>query len=254
VYKRQQQAPSTTSLAASANPSTVGQPLTLTAGVASPGIGITGSISFLDGAVTIGSATLNASGVATFTTSSLSFGAHTLIAIYSGDTNHANSTSPALSEQIVQASTVGLTSSLNPSTTGINVVFTATATGVGSLIPTGSVTFSDGATPLATVSLNAAGSASFPTSALAVGSHTITASYTGDRNYSTAASSLVQTIQSANTNVTLTASANPAIYGTPLALTSTVSSNGGTATGNVTFTDGGATIGTAVLNLSLIHI
>jgi sugar lactone lactonase YvrE len=243
-----QQAPSTTSLAASANPSTVGQPLTLTAGVASPGIGITGSISFLDGAVTIGSATLNASGVATFTTSSLSFGAHTLIAIYSGDTNHANSTSPALSEQIVQASTVGLTSSLNPSTTGINVVFTATATGVGSLIPTGSVTFSDGATPLATVSLNAAGSASFPTSALAVGSHTITASYTGDRNYSTAASSLVQTIQSANTNVTLTASANPAIYGTPLALTSTVSSNGGTATGNVTFTDGGATIGTAVLN------
>jgi hypothetical protein len=172
----------------------------------------------------------------------------TLTALYSGDINHTASTSPAVGEQIVQSASVALTSSLNPSISGTNVVFTATATGVGSLIPTGSITFSDGVNPLATVPLNAAGSASFQTAALAVGSHTIAASYTGDRNYNAATSSLIQTVQSANTQVALTAGANPAIYGTPLALTSTVASNGGVATGTVTFTDGGATVGTAVLN------
>jgi hypothetical protein len=226
----------------------VGQALTLTASVASTGANVTGSVSFEDGGTTLGSATLNAGGTATLTTASLSFGAHTLTAVYSGDTNHTASTSPAVSEQIVQAASVALTSSLNPSISGTNIVFTATATGVGPLIPTGSVTFSDGANPLATVPLNAAGSGSFQTAALTVGSHTISVSYTGDRNYNAATSSLLQTVQSANTQVALTASANPAIYGTPLALTSTVTSNGGVATGTVTFTDGGATVGSAVLN------
>jgi sugar lactone lactonase YvrE len=245
-----QQASTATSLTAGANPSVVGQPLTLTASVASTGVNITGSITFQDGGTTLGSATLNAGGVATFTTSSLSFGSHTLTAIYSGDTNHTASTSPALAQQIVQSASVALASSLNPSITGTNVVFTATATGVGALIPTGSVTFSDGASPLATVPLNASGSASFPTAALTVGSHTVTVSYTGDRSYNATTSSLIQTVQSANTQVTLTAGANPAIYATPLALTSAVASNGGTATGIVTFTDGGATIGSAILNSS----
>ena len=243
-----QPAATATSLTTGANPSVVGQPLTLTATIASTGANITGSVSFQDGGTTLSSATFTAGGTATLTTASLSFGAHTLTAVYSGDTNHTASTSPSVGEQIVQPASVALTSSLNPSISGTNVVFTATATGVGSLIPTGSVTFSDGVNPLATVPLNFAGSAGFQTAALAVGSHTIAASYTGDRNYNAATSSLLQTVQSANTQVALTAGANPAIYGAPLALTSTVTSNGGGATGTVTFTDGGATVGAAILN------
>jgi hypothetical protein len=245
-----QQAASSTSLTTSANPSTLGQNLTLTAGVTSSGVNITGSISFLDGATAIGSAALSANGTATLTAGSLSFGNHTLTAVYSGDTNHTPSTSPALSEQIVQVASVALTSSLNPSITGTNVVFTATLTGVGSLIPTGSVIFSDGANALATVLLGATGSGSLQTTALAVGSHSITANYSGDRNYEAVGSSLIQTVQSANTQVQLTASANPATYGTPVALTATVTSNGGLATGTVNFTDGGTAIGSAVLNAS----
>jgi hypothetical protein len=248
-----QQAATTTSLTTSASTSTVGQNLTLTAGVASTGANITGSISFMDGGNLIGSAALSANGTATFTTSSLTVGLHTLTAVYTGDTNHAASLpSPSLSELIVQAASVALTSSLNPSISGTNVVFTATVLGVGSLIPTGSVTFSDGASTLATVQLGATGSGSLQTTALAVGSHSITASYAGDRNYEaiSSLSPLIQTVQSANTQVALTANANPAVYGTPLALTATVTSNGGLATGTVNFTDSGTAIGSAALNAS----
>jgi sugar lactone lactonase YvrE len=245
-----QQAASNTSLTASANPSTLGQSLTLTATVTSPGVNITGSISFMDGATAIGSAALNANGMAALTTSSLSFGSHTLTAVYSGDTNHTTSTSAALSEQIVQVAGVNLTSSLNPSISGTNVIFSATMLGVGSLVPTGSVTFSDGASTLATVLLGATGAGSLQTSALTVGSHTITARYSGDSNYAVASSFLIQTVQSANTQVALTASANPATYATPLALMATVTSNGGLATGTVNFTDGGTAIGSATLNAS----
>jgi hypothetical protein len=243
-----QQAASSTSLTASANPSTLGQNLTLTAVVTSSGVNIMGSISFHDGATAIGSAALNANGTATLTTGSLSFGPHTLTAVYSGDTNHTTSISAALSEQIVQAAGVALTSSLNPSISGTNVVFTATLSGVGSLIPTGSVTFSDGANALATVQLGATGAGSLQTAALTVGSHAITVSYSGDSNYAVVSSSLIQTVQSANTQVTLTASANPATYATPVVLTATVTSNGGLATGTVNFTDGGIAIGSAALN------
>ena len=243
-----QQAASNTSLTTSANPSTLGQSLTLTAVVTSSGVNLTGSVSFQDGATAIGSGTLNANGTATLTTSSLSFGPHTLTAVYSGDANHTTSTSAALSEQIVQVAGVVLTSSLNPSISGTNVVFTATLSGVGSLIPTGSVTFSDGANALATVLLGATGAGSLQTSALTVGSHTITARYSGDSNYAVASSFLIQTVQSANTQVALTASANPATYAMPVALTATVTSNGGLATGTVNFTDGGTAIGSAVLN------
>jgi sugar lactone lactonase YvrE len=245
-----QQAASSTSLTTSASPSTLGQNLTLTAVVTSLGVNITGSISFQDGTTAIGSAALSANGTATLTTGSLSFGPHTLTAVYSGDTNHATSTSPVLSEQIVQAAGVVLTSNLNPSISGTNVVFTATLSGVGSLIPTGSVTFSDGANTLATVQLGATGAGSLQTAALTVGSHTITASYSGDSNYAAISSFLIQTVQSANTQVALTASANPATYGTPVALTATVTSNGGLATGTVNFTDGGTAIGSAALNAS----
>jgi sugar lactone lactonase YvrE/plastocyanin len=249
-----QQAASSTSLTASANPSTLGQSLTLTAVVTSSGANIAGTVSFLDGGSAIGSAALSANGTAALTTNSLSFGPHTLTAVYSGDTNHTASTSPVLTEQIVQAAGVTLTSSLNPSISGTNVVFTATMSGVGSLIPTGSITFNDGANTLGTVQLGATGAGSLQTAALTVGSHTIAANYSGDSNYAVASSSLVQTVQSANTQVALTASANPATYATPLALTASVTSNGGLATGTVNFTDGGNAIGSASLNASGVAI
>ena len=242
-----QQGPTTTSLTASANPSTFGQSLTLNAGVTSPSPSITGSITFQDGTTALGSVPL-INGAASLTTSSLAFGGHSLTAVYSSDPDHVASTSLAIAEQIVEPATAALVSSDNPSVSGANVVFTARITGVGTIVPTGSVAFKDGATILATVALDATGATSFQSTSLAVGSHTISVSYAGDTHDSAASASLIQTVQNASTQIALTASASPAIYATPLSITAAITSDGGTATGSVIFTDNGASIGSAVLN------
>ena len=105
-------------------------------------------------------------------------------------------------DNIVMASVVSSTtvttattilSSQNPSDLGAPVTFTATVT-AGSPVTTGTVTFRDGATVLATVALNASGQASFTTSALASGSHTISATYNGTSHFATSSASLVQVV------------------------------------------------------------
>jgi len=130
------------------------------------------------------------------------------------------------------------------------VVFTSTIAAVGGIVPTGTVVFKDGATVLGTSTVDATGTATFATSTLSVGSHTITATYSGDKNDAPATATLIETIQNANTQIALTASSNPATYAAPETFTATITSNGGIATGTVTFTDGGTSIGTGTLNAS----
>jgi Bacterial Ig-like domain (group 3) len=77
-------------------------------------------------------------------------------------------------------------SSPNPSVFGQTVTFTATVTPIGgSGTPTGTVDFTQGAMDLTPggVPLNGSGVATFTISRLAVGSNTITANYSGDRNF-----------------------------------------------------------------------
>ena len=189
-----------TSLTSSANPSTAGQFVTFTATVTPNGSGTpTGSVKFKDGGATLGSASLSGS-QASYSTSSLSTGTHSIAAVYGGDTNFSGSTSAALSQTVNSASTSGgttstsLSSSLNPATTGQAVTFTATVTPDGSGTPTGSVTFEDGSTSLGSAALSG-GTASFTTSSLSVGGHSITASYGGDANFSSSTSeTLTETI------------------------------------------------------------
>ena len=95
--------------------------------------------------------------------------------------------------------TTALTSSLNPSSFGQSVTFTATATSEGfKVTPTGAVTFFDGSTSLGTSNLNASAQATLSTSTLTVGTHNITATYNGDSNYASSTSSVVsQLVQGA---------------------------------------------------------
>jgi streptogramin lyase len=89
--------PTTTALASSVNPSTLGQSVTFTATVT--GASPTGTVQFRDGVTSLASATLSA-GLATFTTSSLSVGSHPISAVYSGDPNNQASTSPVLIQTV----------------------------------------------------------------------------------------------------------------------------------------------------------
>jgi sugar lactone lactonase YvrE len=88
------QAPTQTSLSTSTSSPGLGLPVTLTVQASSTTTGVpTGSITLADGSTTLSVVPLSASGAATFTTSSLSLGAHNLSAFYSGDTNFLSSSS-----------------------------------------------------------------------------------------------------------------------------------------------------------------
>lgn len=87
-------------LTSSANPAILAQPVSFTATVSSSSGTPTGSIAFYDGATEIGSGNL-ASGMASYSTSSLSPGAHSITALYSGDLNFAPAVSAALGQTVV---------------------------------------------------------------------------------------------------------------------------------------------------------
>jgi hypothetical protein len=92
--------PTTTTLTSSPNPSQSGQAVTFTATVTSAGPAPTGKVKFLDGATTLGSATLSG-GVAKLTKSNLTVGTHPITAQYLGDAASDKSTS-AVVNQVVQ--------------------------------------------------------------------------------------------------------------------------------------------------------
>lgn len=238
---------------------------TLTATLTS-GTLATGSVTFLDTstgtAVTLGTTSLSAD-AATFSTSALAAGTHTIVAIYPGDTTHASAQSSAqaliitplgiiatanpasilygqpipvlmgvlsgvlpqdtgrvvavfttsadplssvgaypiavalsgsaagnytaaltpASVSIAQAPTLtALSSSTSSPGLGTSLTLTVQTVSTTSGAPTGSVTLLDGTTTLAAPPL-AASSASFTTSTLALGTHTLTAVYSGDTNF-----------------------------------------------------------------------
>jgi hypothetical protein len=243
----------TSAVVSSANPSVFGQSVTFTATISadSPGFGTpTGSVTFSDGSTILGTATLNGSGIATFSTSTLSVGSHSITAVYSGDTDFTSSASSAVNQSVEQdATTSSVASSANPSAFGQSVTLTATITAnsPGSGIPTGTVTFADGSTILGTAMLNGSGIATFGTSSLSVGSHSITAVYGGDTDFTSSTSStLSQTVNPDATTSAVASSANPSVFTQSVTFTATVTANSpgsGNPTGSVTFYDGSTILG-----------
>ncbi len=182
--------PSTTTVASSANPSQAGASVTFTATVTAQVSGTpTGTITFSDGATVLGQGTLT-SGTASFSTASLTFGSHSITASYSGDSSFTGSVSASLN-QIVQKANTTTTLSAVPTAANVNqsVTLTATVTPGTSGFPTGTVTFLDGTTQIASSSLNGSAVATFSTSTLTAGTHIITAVYAGDSNFNGSTSS-----------------------------------------------------------------
>ena len=143
---------------------------------------------------------------------------------------------------IAAATSTALVSSINPSTVGQSVSFTATVTGAS---PTGSVQFKDGAGNLGSPVALSGGVATLSTSALTQGTHSITAVYSGDAGNATSTSPIVnQVVNPAAAGVTttaLTSSQNPSTLGQSVTFTATVS--GATPTGTVQFFDGASSLG-----------
>lgn len=191
-------------LTTSLNPAAVGQAVTLTATIGPIQAGAptpTGTITFMDGSAPLGTAPLTTSGdsvVASLVTSALLEGTDTLTASYSGDGEYSASTSPPVTEVITGAATTTVvTSSANPSEYGQSVTYTATVSAsAGGGTPTGWVTFGVDGVNQTSVQLSSNGTAAWtPLTSLAVGSHTITASYAGTSSYGASSGSIVETVQ-----------------------------------------------------------
>lgn len=139
-----------------------------------------------------------------------------------------------------------VTSSLNPSTYGNSVSFTATVTASAGT-PTGSVTFRSGKVVLGKVPLYN-GTATYTTTAtqLSGGNDSITAAYGGDSTHSSSMSlALTQVVNTAATSTTMSTQPNPSNVGQSVILSATVTAVPGVPTGSVQFRNGTTVLGTS---------
>jgi hypothetical protein len=244
-----------TNLSSSLNPAALGQTVTLTAQVTSATGTPTGTVTFNDSSNSLGAVGLDNTGTATFATSSLTSGSHSITAAYSGDANHAASTSAAINQVVVQqGAAAALSSSQNPSVFGQPIKFSASVRSVSGPVPTGTVSFTDATSNLAlgSASLDGNGNASITTGAttLTAGSHVILAAYSGDTNYAAITATLTQIVNKSTTMTTVASSANPEVHGTSVTFTATVGSPGGATptSGDVQLLDGTTVIATVTLH------
>jgi hypothetical protein len=246
-------------LTSSANPSLVNQSVTFTATVAAPdggGLMPDGTVSFLDGTTILFTGQLSA-GVLTYATSTLANGLHPITAVYSGDDTKEilGETSTVLNQDVLAPATLTVATSGSPSFYGAPVTLIATIASSATTPAGGVVNFFDADVKIGSGVFNTAypDTAQFTTSALAIGTHPITATYGGDNfNAAAASSPISQVVTQTTTATTVTALPNPGIAGAAETITATVkvTQGAGTPTGLVTFTSGPMVLGTANLNTS----
>jgi hypothetical protein len=200
-----------TVVTSSANPTTLGGRPTFTATISGGSTTPTsGTVTFYDGTSVLGTGTVGSAHTATFRpASSFAFvgGAHNITAAFGGvASTAAASTSPVFVENVTAGTTTTQLTNVTAAGAGQTVTLSAVVTPSSTsatYAPTASVQFYDGATaigspvPLFYISSNNEGyalyEAQYSTASLSQGTHTITAQYPGDANYS-ASTSNAQTL------------------------------------------------------------
>lgn len=232
-----------------------GDPVTFTAVILPTEAGpnpITGTVSFKDDGTVLATITMTNS-QATFTTSRLAAGAHTITAVYNGG-NHAPAVSAARTLTVSGLSSyTTLSAAPTTATAGQGVTLTATVrpTVAGGATPTGTVTFRDGTLYLGTATLSGGG-ARLTVNNLVPGLHQITATYGGSRSAlaSTDTTPAALTVGRIPAKIHLILPTTAVYASRSLALTVTMSSWVPTTLvpqGTVIFKDGTTVLGTAQL-------
>lgn len=184
-------------LTSSLNPSSTGQPVTLTAMVSSRFGTPIGTLVFMDGVLQIAAPQPLVNGTAKVTTSALAAGPHIITARYSGNTNYTRSISPDLTQTVNATKfpvTLKLISSPNPSLDGQTVLFTTSASSTDGGVPTGSITISEGSVIYGAGTL-VRGTALVSTQSILEGIHELRATYGGDATHLGATSEpVIQTV------------------------------------------------------------
>ena len=137
---------------------------------------------------------MSATGVATFSSAGLAVGSHSLTAQYMASTDFKASTSSALAHKVVRAGTkTSLQVSPNPAKKGqvVTLIAHVTPKYFGTLA--GTVTFKNGTQILGTATI-VSNQATFTTSTLAVGTHSLTAAYGGNAQFNKSTSAVVKEV------------------------------------------------------------
>ncbi len=234
-------AATTTTLVANPSPGTFGSVATLTSTTTSGAGTPLGTVKFVDGSTTLCSGVATSGGTATCAVSTLAVAKHSLTAVFtSSSANFANSTSKSVTLNIGAASTsTTVSSSLNPTALGSTVVLSAVVTSAGG-IPSGTVAFKVGSTVVCASVTLVAGTATCSTSALTLGTDALSGVFTsasGNFGGSTSAPATLS-VTPAVTTTSLSASANPAVVGSAVTLTASVTSLAGVPSGAVVFEEG----------------
>jgi sugar lactone lactonase YvrE len=221
----------TTVLKASATTVAFGSSVALTATVAaSTGSTVpSGSVTFTSGTTALGTAALNATGVATYAATTLPVGTDSITASYQGSASFATSVSSVVKVTVTSlATTTTLATSNANASAGTAVTFTATVA-PKTPVPTGTVTFNDGTKALGTGTVSSSGVATYATSTLAAGTHSVTAVYAGDADHAGSTSSVL-------TETISTATAPPASFTLTAKSTSLSIQQGSSGTVSLTLT------------------
>jgi hypothetical protein len=203
--------------------------------------------------------TLSSTGSASASVNSLSGGTYSLTAHYPGDGTLGSSSSAAVNLTISPETSTTVAAALNGSPTGAPFTsgtygtptfLSGTVTGQSGVgTPTGTLTFAADGTSVATASVGAAGTgvSSSAIPALAVGSHTVSASYAGDADFKPSTSaSLSLAITKGPTTVQFQPPPTTGVGSTILlSIIVFTTSTGNAPTGTVTFFSGNNQIGTS---------
>ncbi len=219
---------------------------------ANDGSTVTGTVTFYDGTTSFCTLALtNGANCPAAASAGFGAGTHVFTVAYSGDATHTAATSNAVTVTVKQDSTsTTLVSSASPVAAGGNVVYSAQVQGAHGAVA-GTVEFFDGSTSMGTASLDGNGRVSLSVLMVAQGAHTITAVYGGTANSARSISAaLDEVVESpfAASATALAASANPATAGESVTFTARVVGGLNTATGMVTFVEGGTVLGSAALS------
>src|SRR5207249_783414 len=183
--------------------------VTLSATVTSAAGVPTGTVTFRDGATVLGTVTL-VNGSASLSVSTRTAGRHPLTATYNGRDRkgavNATGVTQVVKAPAAAVSATALPSTPNPATTGQAVTLSATVTSATG-VPTGTVTFRDGANVLGTVTL-VNGSASLSVSMRTAGTHPLTATYNGSATFAISTSATVNQVVNAAPKDTVTITRN----------------------------------------------
>lgn len=222
------QANPTISLASSAALLPYATAVTLTAKLSGKGTTPSGAVAFYDGAIPLGTGTLSKTGEATFSTSGLGIGLHSITAFYEGETNYSPVTSVAVVLSVAAAApAVILTPSLSSIATSQSLTLAVVVSaGSGHPVPSGTMALAGGGyVSPATALHNGSAAFSIPGGSLSAGTIELTAGYTPD-----SFSSATYSSSSAAIFVTVTAPVHPGYF--MLSNSGSITVNSGAISGN----------------------